>query len=603
MRALADLRTQLANAGPMSTARRKSTASIQVTLDSAEEKLLGDEGFHIQVGEQGASVSAAGWRGLNYGILDLVRRLAESSEGSSLPGDLDVRERPGFDLRGVYAHTAWVYNYPFALRAWHLRDWERYVDLLAYQRVNLLQIWSPISIMSVPLSAADRDYLAMFKEVIRYARDERGFRSVWVGDAANDVGLPSKTPVATRQYYVVHSLLNPAVPAQMKDIIDSRRSLYQVDSNADGYWVIDSDPGNWPGSPSQDFVRILEANRKLIDQITNQGGHARLIYWIWQGWGTQSTTENITSVLKGWQEAENGRPLTVLACSPTALEVASRFRLIPQTVWFPYGAIEGEPSSPYTALRFEAIRDSFKGLAAFPNLKGVLGNAQTPLIQIPNIRFYQRIAWDRDYASKPQLAVLEDTARDTYPEITQDVAHGWLLLSEHDSAASRATAIALERAVKQNGLGPAGVIGRYVSPDGRWLISNLAAQLRVHADAIDLAAGLNTGAPYDQLSLLTDHYFLSALAMVKTTGFRPALDKQGNNLLPFFNWFYANEDWAQISSSWKSFSKTKPKEAEGVCEDLKRRYSGGDPDSLESVMVEFLVGNPPKRPADFKYAN
>jgi hypothetical protein len=399
MRAVADLQAQLADAGPSSTARRKSPASIRVALDSAEEEFVGDEGFHVQVGAQGVVVSAATWRGLNYGILDLVRRLSESLDTDGLPSDLNVRERPSFELRGIYAHTAWVYRGPFALRMWRLRDWENYIDLLAYLRVNLLQIWSPISIMSVPLSDADRDYLTMFKEVVRYAREDRGFRWVWLGDAANNVGLPSNVPVTTRQYYAVHSLRDPAEPNQMKDIIESRRALYRVDSNADGYWIIDSDPGNWPGSPSQDFVSILETNRKLIDQLTDQGRNTRLVYWIWQGWGTRSTTENISAVLKGWQEAESGRPLTLLACNTTALGVASRFRLIPQTVWFPYGAIEEEPSSPYTALRFEAIRDSFKALSGFPNLKGVMGNAQTPLVQIPNIAFYERIAWDQGYAN------------------------------------------------------------------------------------------------------------------------------------------------------------------------------------------------------------
>ena len=116
MRALEDLRAQLGSAGPTSTVRQKSPASIRVALDPAEEEWVGEEGFHVQASAQGVAVSAATWRGLNYGILDLVRRLAESLDRPGLPSDLNVRERPSFELRGIYAHTAWVYRNPFALR-------------------------------------------------------------------------------------------------------------------------------------------------------------------------------------------------------------------------------------------------------------------------------------------------------------------------------------------------------------------------------------------------------------------------------------------------------------------------------------------------------
>jgi hypothetical protein len=125
---------------------------------------------------QGLVAAGADSHGTNYAVLDLVRRISQNFQLSA--AGLNVREDPRYELRGTYAHPAWVYNHPFALRSWTLNDWKRYVDILAYLRLNLFQFWPLAEILPSPLSAADEDYLSQFNEVVRYALVERGFREV-----------------------------------------------------------------------------------------------------------------------------------------------------------------------------------------------------------------------------------------------------------------------------------------------------------------------------------------------------------------------------------------------------------------------------------------
>jgi hypothetical protein len=594
-RAFEDLQKQLEAAG----AAKSTGTSFRATVDPKLEK-LGEDGFDLRVLPEGLAVTASTWYGVQYGVLESILRIARSPDGHSLPAGLHLHERPDYNLRGMYAHTAWVYNYPFALRRWNLQDWKHYVDLLAYMKVNLLQIWNLVSILPQPLSQADQNYLSMFDDVVRYAKEERGFRQVWLGDAANDVALPSNVPIADRQFYVVHALRNPANASQMGDIVKSRSALYRIDPDADGFWVIDSDPGGWPKSSSEDFYHILAENRKLIDEYASKRNRAELIYWIWQGWGTQSKSKDLSDILANLQRLP-GDHFGLLACFPEDLPVIHSFGMMPRTVWFPYGAIEGEPSSPYTALRFTLIQKSLAIADRSRNLRGVMGNAQTPLVQIPNLWFFESSAWSSSYAQKNQEAVLDDLASALYPQFAHELVRAWTLLSASDSTAARNSAAALADAAQSNRLGSIGPLARYMSPNGRRLIAYLAIQLRTHAAAVDLKAKLQGGADPSTVEHAADEYFEDARRVLEANGFRPAPDKQGRNLLPFFNWYYQNEDWSDLRKLWDRYKQEHKKSALEVKNTLKTARQGECADCPE--MIDFLVGEPPKRPPDFKYAN
>ena len=626
-RALSDLRAQLPDLTEQRGARR--TVELRVRLRPALLRQLTRQGFMLQTRRSAVELTAAGWRGINYGILDLAARLAKSADGCSVPVGLNLRERPRFHLRGMYGHTAWVYNHPFAVRSWRLEDWQRYIDLLAYLRINLLQIWVPISIMAVPLSSADRDYLDMFRAVVDYAKEERGFSQVWVGAAANDVGLVggSKTPVSLRQYYdrSVRALRNPGVPAQMNDIVASRRVLYEAVPNADGYWIIDSDPGGWPGSSSREFTKILLASRKLLDQMSRKRNRTRLIYWVWCGWGngagrrqrahggrrrpwhlgrvTPADKEaNIRSVLGQWRRSARRRPLTLLACRNGDLSLIASAGAASRTIYFPYGVVEREPNPPYTALRFTEARAAFEHAAKPARLCGVMGNTQTPLVQLPNLWLFSRLAWDAGYRRSPTGKVLLDLARNVYPRSATELARGWRRLENDDAAGAHRQAVLLRKLHRSGQLGAAGALGRCLVQNGQWLVENLAEQLDVHAAAMDMLAGLRSGTGYAGIRGRAERYFQAAARMMHTSGyFPPTINRRGGQLNPSFNWYYRAEDWASLRAAWQTYATAHPRTAQRIWRDLRHKH-GPDPGrKLVAGMIQFLVGDLTHTPEGLAY--
>jgi hypothetical protein len=52
---------------------------------------------------------------------------------------LDATSRPVFAKRGLH-FNGWPFHYPYTFRAWREADWQRYLDILAYQQVNLFYL-------------------------------------------------------------------------------------------------------------------------------------------------------------------------------------------------------------------------------------------------------------------------------------------------------------------------------------------------------------------------------------------------------------------------------------------------------------------------------
>ena len=76
-----------------------------------------------------------------------------------------------------------------------------------------------------------------------------------------------------------------------------------------------------------------------------------------------------------------------------------------------YEAIEFEPSLPSAVLQFDLIRNMLrKELPSAAATRGCFGNAQQPVMVIPNLYFYARCAAEPSYLSRPDEQVLADLA-------------------------------------------------------------------------------------------------------------------------------------------------------------------------------------------------
>ena len=383
-------------------------------LNDVDWDSLGDEGFVLRVveHESRAAVIAAGGTdsGTRQAIFALMRSLDVATTPPSFPADLDLCETPSFGLRGMYAHQHWAYGHPYSLRTWTVEEWKQYVDLLALMRVNLFQIWSMAGILPMPLSEDDEAFLRRYPPVIDHARDHHGME-VYIGECANNMcDSTDVPPITERLYFDVECLKDPSDPEQMAELRSARAEFYKICNNADGYWCLDSDPGRWEGSPASEFVDILMMNRELIDTHTTLGRRAKLIYWMWMSWGDKEREEN-------WRETmdalvrRNPEPWWVTVAWEGHWKVTDERTLNDRIIYYPYGAIEPEPSLPFTTVVPEVIPQVLDIPERIGQIQGVMGNAQTPVCQLPNMYYFTRAAWDMDLRNADREQAVAELAR------------------------------------------------------------------------------------------------------------------------------------------------------------------------------------------------
>ena len=511
---------------------------------------LGDQGLVLKtVGTDCIIAAGEEPHGSAFAIIELVKAIEFGGGQAWLEAPVDRVEKPWLKVRGIYAHQHWAYNYPWALRSWKFEDWRRYVDLLAYMRVNFLQIWSMCGICPVPLSKGDREYLDNYRRVIEYAKERRGME-VWIGECANNVAEDDKgQKVQDRDYFGVEVLKNPADPKQFHDIMRNRRQLYRIANNADGYWIIDSDPGKWPGSPTSEFVDILVGNRRLIDKLTVKGTSAKLAYWIWMSWGTRDKDRNRADAVDGVAERVH-EPWELLPCNGGHLELVESRGFLGKSIYFPYGRAEDEPSPPTTRIRFDEMAHAFGEAKERPELRGMMANAQTPFAQLPNLFYFTDTAWHGLQHPEPDIPkTLECLARSLFRDCWREVADGWLMLHQGSEAEADEMAGRLEEMLRSGTVGEPAAGGRFVFPRHTVIVEGLVCQLRVRAWSRRLADELAARKSFARVAPTLERYLAAVLDWQKVHGFKRYLH-------------YGPSIWA-IQEAWKSYlADVKPSRGE-----------------------------------------
>lgn len=495
---------------------------------------LGDEGFVLRSTRRGEApvVVAAGATeaGTRHAVYALLCQLDVSVLPPTLPRSLDRAERPSFPLRGMYAHQHWAYRHPYALRTWSIDEWRRYVDVLALLRVNLFQIWSMAGILPVPLSPDDETFLRRYPPVIEHAKTRHGME-VWIGECANNMcDRRDVRPVAEREYFDVEVLKDPADPKQMEQLRAARKVYYEICNNADGYWVIDSDPGGYTGSPASQFVDILMMNRRLIDEHTRAGRRAKLVYWMWMSWGTGDRAVNIRDAVRDLA-ARNPEPWRLTACWKEHWAAVDEFGLADRTIYYPYGAVEPEPSLPFTTVAPPNLLDHLKVSDRVGKLAGIMANAQTPICQLPNIYYFQRAAWNMSQHAADRETAMAELARLIYPEHAGMVTRCWMSLGSAEAPNAAALADELDALARDGRLGRPGPIGWLLFPDAAQVARDLAEQLRIHGVAMSFCR-MADDPKVDDAALIErlTAYCLLSLAWRRRTGF----NRFGTNGYNFF---------------------------------------------------------------------
>ena len=497
-------------------------SGVAARLISAELSVeeLGVDGYRLKTLTRDRTtyvvVAGATPKGTKYAVGNLMKRIRAVGTEPLVEGPLDLASRPAFAKRGMH-FNGWPFNYPYSFRRWKEEDWNRFVDILAYDGANLFYLWPFIEIMPVPLSEEDEAYLQECRRVIGYAQERHGME-VWIMQCTNRVAKDDCgviDPKARPYWRPSQEDLDPANPEHLGRIVASREAMYRILDNADGVCNIDSDPGYLAGSPLKDYLSVLQACRAELDEHNLHGKEAKLVNWMWCGWGLRHERyfdpdhqkATIDLLRQGLSE-----PWWLVNGRFEFLPVCRQAGVLNKTVLLPYGVIEGEPSYPSTNVGIDGIRTAFEKMAACPELAGVMGNVQTPLLQLPHVHYFLSSAWDIDYSRQSEEQVLLDVAGCLYPEHAECVAGAYLALKGTDPDAIWAQADRLDSLVQQDSLGRSGVIGRKLFPDHRIVAQLLVLQLRLRAAQERLGQMLPRAADQEQCSQLVRDYFDAYLA-------------------------------------------------------------------------------------------
>src|SRR5947209_3273191 len=115
---------------------------------------------------------------------------------------------------GMYVHTHWAYNRPYAARAWTEEDWRGYLGGLVRLGYNTLMFWPLLDCMPAEPNASDRRFLEKIARVIDLAHDTLGMRFIVVA-CPNTIGNDKAAGYAyeERPYFVCERKVNPKDPA------------------------------------------------------------------------------------------------------------------------------------------------------------------------------------------------------------------------------------------------------------------------------------------------------------------------------------------------------------------------------------------------------
>ncbi len=336
---------------------------------------------------------------------------------------------------GMYIHEHWPYNHPYAARTWTLDDWRGYADGLKKLGFNTIMIWPMIDIMPDPLTPSDKASLEKDSRVINMLHHEFGMRVMMVltANVVPDDKIASQSTFQTRHFFYCDKHVNPADPAAVAEMIRRRKKLMRYLAQMDGVAIIDSDPGGYPGSTDTEFVNLLVQHRKMLNEVRPG---IELDYWVDWGWQAYGRFYK-TGVLKKGKDSEfldTLRQLRKADPEPwglaNGLSYAKQLGLQSRVISFNYGRIEAEPSFPMT---------NFGGNGAYragsePGPRGVMGNAQTHCVQLPNTFAFARGATGK---KPPVKADYIRFANELIEGRGQVIVEGWEAVSGTDSAGMR----------------------------------------------------------------------------------------------------------------------------------------------------------------------
>jgi len=401
---------------------------------------------------------------------------------------------------GMYVHMHWGYSHPYAARTWTLDDWRGYAAGLSELGYDLIMIWPIVETMPDPPTTSDVAHLDKLHDVIDMLHNEFGM-TVLVTLGANTVGNShaAEYTFEERPFFRTDERLDPSDPVQVDRLMRIRRNLLARLSNANGFVIIDSDPGGYVGSTNAEFAALLHRHMEMLSELNPT---VKLFYWIWMGWETynrfwelseQGLPANIEPDPEDWEAVvadllanDNGR-WRFLVCGDAQRALAERLGVDGRSIYLSYGLVEGEPTFPHTNQDSENVGATLDGYPWGGSYRGCMANAQTHVVQLPNTYFFAHVA----EGGTPADADLPGFAERLLPGRGEVLARAWEAIAGFSSEKARDALAEIEALPPFEPVETA-LSGLLIGGAERYL-RDLALQLAFTADIVDVASAVEHG--------------------------------------------------------------------------------------------------------------
>lgn len=396
-------------------------------------------------------------------------------------------------MLGMYMHQHWSYKHPYAVRTWTPEDWRGYVDGIKRLGYNTILIWPMLEIMPDPLTPSDEANLVKIAKVIDMAHDDFKMKVhiVLCPNVSPKSEEGKKYTFEDRPFFHTDDRVDPGDPVAFGKLMEWRQKLFAPLRKADGLFIIDSDPGGYPNSTNMEFVYILGAHRRMLDNLRPG---IEVNYWAhfgWESYGKFYSTGNLVFG-KSSEPVEAIKLLSKQRMEPWGIATsgfppnfADSVGFGNRVISFPYGAIEGEPSFPLTIYGGDRAYNGGKKLGQ----RGVMANSQTHCVQLPNTFAFARGAQELSVEKADYIKF----ANDLIPGQGALIVEGWETLQGEDTKKMKA---AIKKLNKLNsGKITTGPLKGLLFNDPSRFINDLVLQLELASSMNDFRTAINKTAP------------------------------------------------------------------------------------------------------------
>jgi hypothetical protein len=401
-------------------------------------------------------------------------------------------------MLGVYVHTHWGYNHPYAARTWTRADWESYLGGLRGLGYDFLMIWPLLDSMPPIPNASDQAFLQHVGHAIEVAQRQFGMR-VAVITCPNTIGneRAADYAYAERPYFACEKKVNPADKAAVEAFLEGRRHQLKPLAGADVLAVIDSDPGGYIGSTNDEFVALLKGQIEVFREFNPS---AELMYWMLVGWENYNL---FWANSQAWQpgdppprfefhphvfhdtltmiQEQIAEPWWLTAGIQEHVDAIKALGLESKTLAFPYGLVEGEPTFPLTEWDPARLERGLSGPAAQVATRGAMANAQTHCLQLPHLYLFAHLA----QGGTVESADLAGFARRLLPGLEGLIAEAWQGLTTAEPSAQRK--LAQQVRAQAGGSHALGDLKGLMFDDPDRFLTDLAMNLEVRAALTEFA--------------------------------------------------------------------------------------------------------------------